>query len=307
MPSTNTGARWCFTLNNPTDVDRQRLASAFTDASRRVVYLVVGRETGDSGTPHLQGFVIFNRTVTFAHARDTIGHTAHLERARGTSKQADDYCKKDGDFDEYGTLPGPSGKTNYLDDFFKWADDFREEEGRIPDSRDIALHYPTVLVRHRHIHEVLEARAPHPVLVANPDPRPWQHELEEHLIDDTPDDRVVEFFVDENGGKGKSWFQRHMLTKYPTLVQLLAPAKRDDLALNIDPQKSIFLMNIPKTQMEFLQYTILEQLKDRTVFSPKYMSKMKILPHKCHVVVFSNEYPDMNKMSADRYNVTTLD
>jgi len=307
MPAAIVSRRYVFTLNNPTDADRLRIASAFTDPDSHVVYLIVGRETGASGTPHLQGFVIFNRPTSLAAARNVIGLTAHLECARGTSAQATEYCKKDGDYDEYGTLPGPQGKTNYLDDFFQWADSFREEEGRIPDSRDIALHFPTVLVRHRHIQEVLEARAPHPQLIANPNPRPWQLELEEHLTDDSPDDRIVEFFVDENGGKGKSWFQRFMIMKYPNKVQLLAPAKRDDLALNIDPQKSIFLMNVPKTQMEFLQYSILEQLKDRTVFSPKYMSKMKILQHACHVVVFSNEHPDMNKMSADRYKVTILD
>lgn len=298
--------RFCFTLNNYTPEDVAHIESLYLNADNHITYLVIGREVGDSGTPHLQGFVCFSRRKTFNVVKALINERIHIEGARGTSDQAATYCKKDGAYTEFGTVP-ISGKTNYLEDFFKWADQFHEDHGRIPTARDVALEHPVVLTRHRNVLDVLESRAPPPALVANPQPRPWQLELEEHLTDDSPDDRTVEFFVDEEGGKGKSWFQRHMLTKYPDRVQMLAPGKRDDLAHVIDVQKSIFLMNVPKTQMEFLQYSILEQLKDRTVFSPKYTSKMKILSAPAHVIVFSNEHPDMNKMSADRYKVTILD
>jgi len=298
--------RWCFTLNNYTNDDIIHIESLYGDSANHIQYLVIGREVGDNDTPHLQGFVSFSRRYTLAAVKALISERAHFEGANGTSAQAATYCKKDGTFTEFGEVP-VSGKTNYLEDFFKWSDAFREDNGRTPTARDVALEHPTVLVRHRNILDVLTHRAPPPQLVANPEPRPWQMELEEHLTDDSPDDRTVEFFVDEDGGKGKSWFQRHMLTKYPDKVQLLAPAKRDDMAHTIDIQKSIFLVNVPKTQMEFLQYSLLEQLKDRTVFSPKYSSMMKILTQTPHVVVFSNEFPDMNKMSADRYIVQELE
>lgn len=298
--------RFCFTLNNYTPEDVAHIESLYLNADNHITYLVIGREVGDSGTPHLQGFICFSRRKTFNVVKALINERIHIEGARGTSDQAATYCKKDGAYTEFGTVP-VSGKTNYLEDFFKWADQFHEDNGRIPTARDVALEHPVVLTRHRNVLDVLESRAPPPSLVTNPQSRPWQLELEEHLTDDTPDDRTVEFFVDEEGGKGKSWFQRHMLTKYPDRVQMLAPGKRDDLAHTIDIQKSIFLMNVPKTQMEFLQYSILEQLKDRTVFSPKYTSKMKVLSAPAHVIVFSNEHPDMNKMSADRYHITILD
>lgn len=300
------GRRWCFTLNNPTPEESTRLSTLYNDPSNHIQFLIYGRETGNNGTPHLQGYIHFSGRKTLSGVKAIVSDRAHIEMSRGTSNQAAEYCRKDGDFDEFGTLPVP-GKKNYLEDFFQWADDFQETEGRTPSVRDVAIHHPIVLTRHRNVLEVLEGRAPPPNLVSNPNPRPWQLELEEHLTDDTPDDRVVEFYVDEEGGKGKSWFQRHMLTKYPDKVQLLAPGKRDDLAHTIDTQKSIFLMNVPKTCMEFLQYSLLEQLKDRTVFSPKYVSRMKILSGPSHVIVFSNEYPDMDKMSADRYKVVTLD
>ena len=58
--------------------------------------------------------------------------------------------------------------------------------------------------------------------------------------------------------------------------------------------------------MEFLRYEILEMLKDRMVFSPKYASRMKFLHRVPHVVVFSNEYPAMDKMSDDRYDIHVI-
>jgi len=120
------------------------------------------------------------------------------------------------------------------------------------------------------------------------------------------DDRTVVFYVDKEGGKGKSFFIRWMFTKYPTKVQMLGVGKRDDLAFVVDKSKSIFLINVPRGGMEFLQYTILEQLKDRTIYSPKYQGEMKVLSSKCHVAVFCNEPPDMEKMSIDRYKVVEI-
>ena len=85
---------WCFTINNPTtSVD-------FKEDS--MVYLVVGREIGENGTPHLQGFVQLRVKKRLSQVKDLIGQNPHLEIMRGTSEEAAEYCKKDGDYDEYG-------------------------------------------------------------------------------------------------------------------------------------------------------------------------------------------------------------
>ena len=62
-----------------------------------VEYLVFGVERGDSGTPHLQGFVQFNSRKTLAQVKAALGTTrVHLEIARGTATEADEYCRKEG-------------------------------------------------------------------------------------------------------------------------------------------------------------------------------------------------------------------
>lgn len=280
MPSFQ-GTRWCFTINNPTDQDRDHVGSLGIDPLRK--YLVCGRERGDSGTPHLQGFVIFTRPLTRTRVSRFLPR-AHLEAARGTSQQASEYCKKDGDFDEYGELPQGNKSNSVLDALYEWGDQFIKDNNRAPTSPEIARAHPTAYLRYPRVCRLFEHRSPLPDL-RNGEPREWQVDLERELDGDA-DDRSIVFYVDPEGGKGKSWFQAWYLTKHPDTTQVLSAGKRDDIAHSVDKTKSVFFFNIPRGGMEYLQYTILEQLKDRMVFSPKYNSTMKYLVKTPHVVVF---------------------
>lgn len=87
---------WCFTLNNP-EADEVKEAPAYD-------YLVIGKETGSEGTPHLQGYISL-KTRCYLSALKKWLPRAHFEVMKGTPRQASDYCKKDGDFQEDGVLP----------------------------------------------------------------------------------------------------------------------------------------------------------------------------------------------------------
>lgn len=67
-------------------------------------YIVYGKEVGDSGTPHLQGFIVFNREKSHSAAKKALPG-AWLEPSKGTPAQAIQYCKKDGEFTERGVPP----------------------------------------------------------------------------------------------------------------------------------------------------------------------------------------------------------
>lgn len=301
MPSPQS-SRWCFTINNPTQQDKDHVAALGLDPLRK--YLVVGREQGESGTPHLQGFVVFTRALRRARVSNFLPR-AHLETARASSDKNATYCKKQGDFDEYGELPVQSGANGVLQPFYDWGEAYISEHGFAPSAREIAQEHPTVFLRYPRSAQLLELQAPPPVIQQGEPNDGWQQDLEGDL-DEVADDRKIRFYVDVEGGKGKTWFQQWYLSKFPQKVQVLSIGKRDDIAHSIDVTKSIFFFNVPRTGMEYLQYTILEQLKDQMVFSPKYNSTTKILRKKPWVIVFCNEDPDYSKMSDDRYEVINL-
>lgn len=95
---------WCFTLNNYTAEDCENV-SRISDGR----YVVFGKEVGESGTPHLQGYVYFDNKKSLAQLKKCLP-TAHFEIARGTFAQNYAYCTKDGNFEEYGKKPLDKGE-----------------------------------------------------------------------------------------------------------------------------------------------------------------------------------------------------
>ena len=106
--------RWCFTLNNYTDEEWAKVQGL------QVAYLCVGKEVGESGTPHLQGFVIFPKRKRLNAVREVFSR-AHWEVARGSSQQASEYCKKDGDYFEIGECPNSAGVAGGDAEKERWA------------------------------------------------------------------------------------------------------------------------------------------------------------------------------------------
>ncbi|MDB4369183.1 hypothetical protein N9Z56_01270 [bacterium] len=135
---------WCFTLNNYTESDLTYL----NEKAVTVRYMIVGKEVGDAGTPHLQGYVSFKNAVRMVSVKLVVGLRAHVEIAKGTLEQNVKYCSKEGDYKEWGERPmfqsekGAGEKRRYQE---AW-DIMRSEEGTLEEvAPDLRLRFYSTL------------------------------------------------------------------------------------------------------------------------------------------------------------------
>lgn len=297
MPSSGPRAKnWCFTLNNYTPADVDKLSSPLDG----VEYLVFGKEVGTSGTPHLQGTVCFRSRKRRSQVIAIIGQ-AHCTVTLFLA-QSIDYCKKDGDFTEVGLAPHTKkGERSDIEDFKASV-----KEG-VRDIKELRELHSSVCARHaRFVVDYVADNTPK-VRVASFPLRDWQATLYSKLCL-PPHDREIIFVVDLVGNKGKSWFARYYsdLHENSDNTQIIVPGKKADMAYTVKETTRVFFLDCPRSkQGEFIQYDFLEELKNGYVFSPKYESVVKKL-HTPHVVVLMNERPCMQKLSADRYSITVL-
>ena len=82
------GKAWFFTWNNPPDSWAEQLRAKFSEADKYVCQM----ETGESGTPHIQGYVEWRRRKRFG-ALVRLLPGAHVEKCNN-AKAAAAYCQK---------------------------------------------------------------------------------------------------------------------------------------------------------------------------------------------------------------------
>jgi len=117
-------------------------------------YLVIGKEVCPStGKEHLQGYCEFVKPTDFSIVKKLLGENTHLEPRVSTAARASDYCKKDNNFKEYGTI-GKQGKRTDLDAVVEDICDGLS-------IRDVAQNNPTQYIKfHRGIEKLRALYAP---------------------------------------------------------------------------------------------------------------------------------------------------
>jgi len=121
-----------FTINNYSKGCIAAFREAYEDISN---YCVIGKEVGEQGTHHLQGYIELKNAMTFTafnkrFSPKKVHGYARCEARRGTPQEAAEYCKKDGRFVEWGE-PGPGRGTR--SDLQELVDDIRAGALKVDD------------------------------------------------------------------------------------------------------------------------------------------------------------------------------
>lgn len=115
-------------------------------------------------------------------------------------------------------------------------------------------------------------------------------------------DRKVTWYWDAEGKLGKSFLADWLEVWRDAYV--VTGGKYSDIAYRFHHQNYV-VFDYARDMADKFPYKLLEDFKNRRVFSSKYTSVMK-RARECHLIVFTNFEPDKSKLSADRWDVHRL-
>jgi hypothetical protein len=111
--------RFQFTVNNYPKKDMKRF-HALAESLESHRYICYGLETAETtGTPHIQGYIELTQAQRFTFLQNYFDFKRngkllqfHVEVANGTAEDNKKYCKKDGDFYEFGEPATQGSRTD---------------------------------------------------------------------------------------------------------------------------------------------------------------------------------------------------
>lgn len=140
---------------------------------------------------------------------------------------------------------------------------------------------------------------------------PWQKEVY-NIIKQEPTDRHITWVWDPKGSTGKSAFAKWLFVKRPDLRPVIISGKANDCfnaiktAMDTVGAPRVVILDVPKQSGDFVSVTALEAIKNGLLYSGKYEGGSCIF-NPPHVIVFSNQGPPTDKMTADRFIVVSID
>lgn len=132
---------WAITWNNYPENAMELIQQAVQRGD--VQYVIAGREVGRNGTPHLQMHVYFKDTKRLTCVRRVFPHT-YAQPTRTTPEQCVNYCKKGGDYVEFGVNPlvaqAAAQEQRNEEQRCKWSDAKTNARARRFDAIDPAIY-----------------------------------------------------------------------------------------------------------------------------------------------------------------------
>lgn len=137
----------------------------------------------------------------------------------------------------------------------------------------------------------------------------WQKNILE-IINTEANERDIYWIWEPTGNRGKSFLCKYIDWKYNTV---LVNGKQSDVFNGVrtylENEKKfpqVALVDIPRSNKDYVCYGTIEKLKDGNAYSGKYEGgKLRLIP--LHVFVFANFEPKRSEMSEDRWKIIELE
>lgn len=281
---------WCFTLNNFTKEEVEALK-----ANTQWGYLIFGEEIGKENTPHLQGYLQMNKQSRIT-AMKKINKRAHWEIARGSAEDNKKYTSKEGVVTELGII-SEKGKVkvdmvkaiNQTIDKMSTRELMQEHgSGYIMNKRKIDEVAHSIIKEDR----IKKTKLHHEKTIL----KKWQKDVV--TIMENQSNREILFVVDEVGNSGKTYLSKYLVATKEAIR--FENGKSADIKY-IYEGETIVIFDFCRSQSDHINYEVIESIKNGIMMSTKYESEMKIFSEEPKMIVMMNCWPDVAKLSKDRY------
>jgi len=256
--------KWAFTYNNYTESEYSSIIEVLEE---KCDVAIVGKEIGESGTPHLQGYCEFKvkcrpkglfRPYQAGYDFDYPELGIHWEKAKGDRKANVTYCSKD---DKKPFVLGCKIRKalKIIDEsqFFEWQKDIVKEVESEPDDRKVMWY--------------------------------WSHKGK---IGKTAFAKWL--FVNKGAYclNGKGADVRNGIVQY---------------YLDKGDTPELIVYPVPRCHgSEYVSYEALENIKVMFFYSGKYEGGM-VCGNSPHLIIFANAPPEEHKLSEDRWKIVCID
>lgn len=133
----------------------------------------------------------------------------------------------------------------------------------------------------------------------------WQRRVVDIVRRDVENDRHIHWIYDADGNTGKTQLVKYLIWHHNAF---LFNGRSNDIAsriISMPGAPKLCVMNLARSQEQYVSYQAIEEVKDGLVTSGKYEGGQKMFDSP-HVFVFANFKPDFNKMSLDRWKLKAL-
>lgn len=247
---------WCFTLNNYNMDDWTKLKTYFIN--NKMEY-IIGKEIGEQGTHHLQGYFEWNnkdgkRLENIKKINETF-YKLHLENRKGSREQAVKYCAKDNEYICSNKLEKLCESWEYTGNDLPKEVDFYE----------------------------------------------WEQKLLE-ILKRPINNRKIIWIYDIIGNVGKTMFSKWLC--FYENASIVQKGKYNDIMNYVYNVKKLttLIIDVPRSSGNNVSYNAIESIKSGIICNMKYETGMKLI-NAPNVIVFSNEYPDIEMLSKDRWEI----
>lgn len=224
-------------------------------------------EIGSKGTPHLQGVCCFKNKLRLTQLKDNLSNKAHWEASRSSAANA--YCSKSD------TATGRFWESNNI------------PKTKTPEKKPIFTQKVNK-----------DMLRPHQIEIAD-----------KYLKECEMWSRIIDWYWEQKGGWGKSTLCKYLIDNCNAIV--LSGSVADAVngffsyVMKNETVPPIVVFDIPRCNQGHISYNAIEQIKNGCIFNTKFETGMLRFDTP-HVIVFSNEEPEYEKLSTDRWNVVEL-